>query len=217
MQLRLASILALTALGVCAVSQADWKPYSVADLRAAVTSADEPGSGTLLADILKGRLFSRIFSASKPNRTEALASRTDVNRAPKVRNTSDRRDYGVVGQRESKQPDGSTLAMAGHAARAVAWVDEIGRSVTFHLPSHSPVQLVARTRGKVKVIEPEKFFKNLNFSDFVTSELRKELLRVQRDAQREECTDREDSKRDADAESTANPGSEQVERFDSRP
>jgi hypothetical protein len=216
MQLRLSSILALSALAVCLLSQADWKPYSLAGL-GAVASSDEERSGTILAEIVRGKLWSRIFSANsanKPTRSEVLVRRTDSNASEsKVRMTPDPQIAEVIGQQSEKMTNGSTLAIAGRNAHAAALVDDIVETVRLNLPDHSPVALIAKNRGKVRLMLSEKSLMNLNFSDIVIRELQKEIRR----AEREERAEEDDTKCPAEAEGHSTQGSEQVERFGSRP
>jgi hypothetical protein len=213
MQLRLSSILALSALAVCLLSQADWKPYSLAGL-GAVASSEEERSGTILAEIVRGKLWSRIFSANKPSRSEVQVRRTDSNASEtKVRMTPDLQVAKVIGQQSEKMTNGSTLAVAGRNAHAAALLDEIWETVRINLPDHSPVELIARNRGKVRVMLSEKSLMNLNFSDIVIRDLQKELRRAEREARAEE----DDAKCPTETEGNSTQGSEQVERFGSRP
>jgi hypothetical protein len=213
MQLRLSSILALSALAVCLLSQADWKPYSLAGL-GAVASSDEERSGTILAEIVRGKLWSRIFSANKPSRSEVLASRPDSNATePKVKKTPELKVAEVIGQRADKITNGSTLALARQSAHAAVLLDDILETVRLSLPDHGRVELIARNRGKVRLMGVEKSLINLSFSDIVIRELQKEVRRAEREARAEE----DDAQCPTETEGNATQGSEQVERFGSRP
>jgi hypothetical protein len=220
MQLRLSSILALSALAVCLLSQADWKPYSLSG-PGAVASSEEERSGTILAEIVRGRLWSRIFSANKPRRSEVLASRNESSaREPKVAKTPDLKIgevigqiAEVIGQRADKITNVSTLARAGHAAHASALVDDIAATVRIDFSEHSPVVLIARNRGKIRLMGPDKSLMNVNISDIVIRQLQKEARR----AERSEPAEEDDTKCPTETEVKGTQGSEQAERFDSRP
>ena len=193
MQLFLASLLSCAALLIGVLAQTDWKPYST--LEGGIASLSDE---------------SRLFSGASPfDANESLARWINYRREAPDKATEkivDRKRDVTIHPKETKLMSESTGLLARHNGRAFAFTDSNGRAVRldFDFSEHS-FELLAKGGSKEKIAKAKKFFSAV--SAIAEREIRKELIRNQREGRSE----RRQAQRDAEDEVTCTESAAPVE------